>query len=176
MIETIQQTNYFLALSSIYFALVTLAIFIDLRTTHKLKPLIQKWGFLVAFFVTLSSIILTLIYSEVFGIIPCGLCWIERIALYPQLLLLAVAIWFKDSLMPRYGIALSTFGLIVSLYHHFIQMGGTQFIKCPAAGAGADCAKRFLFEFDFVTFPLLAAGLFMFLIVLYTYILKTSKN
>jgi disulfide bond formation protein DsbB len=175
MIDILQQTNFFLALGGIGFAFLTLGLFIDFKTAQLLKPLIQKWGLLVASVVTLFSIILTLIYSEVFGIIPCGLCWLERIALYPQIILLLVAMCFKDTLMPRYGIALSVFGLIVALYHHFIQMGGTQFIKCPVAGAGVDCAKRFLFEFDFVTFPLLAGGLFLFLIVLYIYILKVRS-
>ncbi len=176
MIEAIQQTNYLLALGGILLFVSTLLVLFDLRTAKKLKPLIQTWGLLIAFLFTIASIILTLIYSEVFGIIPCGLCWVERIALYPQAAILGVSLWYKDALVARYGIALSTFGLVVALYHHYIQMGGAQFIKCPAAGAGADCAKRFLFEFDFVTFPLLAAGLFLFQIVVYLYILKTHSK
>lgn len=176
MIETIQQTNYLLALGGIFFALITALLCIDLRTSQKLKPFIRTWGLVVAFIITTASVILTLIYSEIFGIIPCGLCWIERISLYPQILLLVVALRSKDALVARYGITLATFGLMVALYHHYIQMGGAQFIKCPAAGAGADCAKRFLFEFNFITFPLLAAGLFAFQIVLYFYILKANKH
>lgn len=53
-------------------------------------------------------------------------------------------------------------------------MGGSSFIACPSSGG--DCAKRFMFEFGFVTFPLLAAILFAFLVVWYTYILKTRTN
>lgn len=176
MIEAIQQTNFFLAIGGIAAFIVTLVLLADLCTAQRLKPYVAKWGLLVALFATLSSVALTLVYSEVFGIIPCGLCWFERIALYPQILLCFVAVWYRDTLMPRYGIALSAFGLAISSYHHYIQIGGTQFIKCPIAGAGADCAKRFMFEFNFVTFPLLAAALFLFLIVLYTYILKSNNN
>lgn len=176
MIETIQQTNSFLAIGGIAAFIVTLVLLTDLLTKQRLKPYVAKWGLLVALFATLCSVSLTLVYSEVFGIIPCGLCWFERIALYPQILLCFIAVWYRDTLMPRYGIALSVFGLVVSIYHHYIQMGGSQFIKCPIAGAGADCAKRFMFEFNFVTFPLLAASLFGFLIVLYLYILKTRST
>ena len=175
MIEAIQQTNYLLALGGIFLFVITLALSIDLRTSQKLKPFIQVWGLLIAFLITIASVALTLVYSEIFGIIPCGLCWVERIALYPQAVILGVALWYKDTPSARYGIALSVFGLVVALYHHYIQMGGAQFIKCPAAGAGADCAKRFLFEFDFITFPLLAAGLFLFQIVVYLYILRVQK-
>jgi disulfide bond formation protein DsbB len=91
-------------------------------------------------------------------------------ALYPQLILIGVGIYYKDAFMPRSGVALSVFGFVVSLYHHYIQMGGTEFIACPTSGA--DCAKRFMFEYGFMTFPLLSAILFAFLIVLYMYILR----
>ena len=173
MIETIQQINFLLAIGGIGTLAVTLVLLFDLLTKRKLAPYVKIWGLTVAFLATTGAVSMTLVYSEIFGLIPCGLCWFERIALYPQALLLAVAIWCKDTGVARYGIALSSFGLIVSLYHHYLQMGGSQFIKCPLAGAGADCAKRFMFEFDFITFPLLAAILFAFLIVLYSYLLRT---
>jgi hypothetical protein len=52
-------------------------------------------------------------------------------------------------------------------------MGGSEIVRCPVAGAGSDCAKQFMFEFGFMTFPMLSAITFLFLIVLYIYILKT---
>ena len=175
-IETIENLNYLLAVGGLVTILATLILIFDFRTKRVLQACIQTWGLLVAFVGVLGSTILSLIYSEVFGFIPCGLCWLERIALYPQVLLIGVALYFKDRLMPRYGIVLSIFGLIISLYHHYIQMGGSQFVKCPAAGAGADCAKRFFFEFDFMTFPLAVAIFFAFLITLYIYLLKTRAD
>lgn len=171
MIETIEKLNYILALGGVAGIFATLALAYDLKTKRRLSKLVQCWAIVGAFFVTLGSSIMTLVYSEYFGITPCGLCWSERIALYPQVLILCIAYYYKDKLVARYGIGLSIFGLIVSLYHHYIQMGGSEFVKCPASAG--DCAKRFLFEFDFMTFPLLAAILFAFLIVLYLYMLKT---
>ncbi len=171
MIETMQKLNYLLALGGVVGIFVTLFVAYDLKTKQRLKALVQTWALIGAFFVTLGSSVMTLVYSEYFGITPCGLCWLERIALYPQVLLLGMAYYYKDKLIARYGIGLSIVGLVVSLYHHYIQMGGSEFVKCPTSGG--DCAKRFLYEFDFMTFPLLAAILFAFLIVLYLYILKT---
>ncbi len=176
MIETIQNINYILALGGLLGIVLIPLIIFDLRTKKVLAPLIREWGIAFALLISFKSTVMTLVYSEYFGIVPCGLCWLERIALYPQVLLLAVALYYKDLLIARYGIALSIFGLVVSLYHHYIQMGGSQFIKCPAVGDGVDCAKRFFFEFDFMTFPLMSAILFTFLIVLYTYILKTRPT
>lgn len=177
MIETIQTLNYVLALFGIGGIIVTLVLAFDVFYGKRiLSTFVRQWGLLFAFFITSGSSFLTLVYSEYFGIIPCGLCWMERIALYPQVLLLGTAYYFKDTVMPRYGIVLSGFGLVVSLYHHYIQMGGSQFIKCPIAGAGADCAKRFFFEFNFITFPLMSAILFAFLIILYLYMLKIKND
>jgi disulfide bond formation protein DsbB len=171
MIEAMQNLNYLLALGGIGGILVILFLAYDLKAKQRLSSLVKSWGLIGAFFATLGSSVMTLVYSEYFGITPCGLCWLERIALYPQVLLLGMAYYYKDTLIARYGIGLSIIGLIVSLYHHYIQMGGSEFVKCPTSGG--DCAKRFMFEFDFITFPLLAAILFAFLIVLYLYILKT---
>lgn len=172
MIETIQNLNYILALAGICALLAIGILMFDMRVRHALTAPIKVWGMLVALFVTGSSSVLTLVYSEVFGFVPCGLCWLERIALYPQVLMLGMALYYKDALIARYGIGLSVFGLITSLYHHYLQMGGSEFVKCPAAGVGADCAKRFFFEFGFMTFPLMSAILFAFLIVLYWYLLR----
>lgn len=172
-IEVIETVNYYIALSGVFAGIATLLLAIDLKRTQYVAVHIQKWGYTVALITTLCASVLTLIYSEIFGLVPCGLCWLERMALYPQVLLILVALRIKDAKMPVYGISLSIFGFVVSLYHHYVQMGGSEFIKCPASGG--DCAKRFLFEFGFMTFPLLATILFAFLIVLYLYMLKLSR-
>jgi hypothetical protein len=69
---------------------------------------------------------------------------------------------------------LSLVGLVISLYHHYLQLGGSAFVKCPAAG-DVDCAKRFMYEFDFMTFPLLAAAGFALLSALYYYMLRVNR-
>lgn len=171
-----QSINHILAYAGIGCLFVILGLMYDLRGKRLTAPIIRRWGTYGALIVTVCASGMTLIYSEYFGLIPCGLCWMERIMLYPQILLIGGGLYYKDKLMPRYGIILSIVGLLVSLYHHYIQMGGSQFIKCPTAGTGADCARRFFFEFGFITFPLMSAILFTFLIVLYIYILKVSQQ
>ena len=172
-VEALTQLNNLLATAGFFAVGVTVLLAVDLYRARGLTVYVQRWGLATAFIIGVVATILTLVYSELFGILPCGFCWLERMALYPQLLLIGGAVYFRDRvLMPRYGIILSTTGLLISVYHHYIQMGGSQFIACPSAGA--DCAKRFMFEYGFVTFPLLSAVLFAFLIILYLYIIKTS--
>jgi disulfide bond formation protein DsbB len=173
MIETIETTNYILSLLGIGAGLVASVLVIDLYTSRVFTPLIRRTGLLLAFLTTLVGTIMAFVYSEYFGLVPCGLCWMQRVFLFSQVVVIGTAIFYRDALAARYGIALSIAGFIVGVYQHYIQMGGSEFIKCPAAGAGADCAKRYLFEFGFMTYPLLSAIVFAFLIALYVYILKT---
>ncbi len=175
-IELVESINRILSIGILGVLLAGIVLAYDLGTGRRFAKYIERFGMWVATAVTFFASVMTLVYSDVFGVIPCGLCWFERVMMYPQVLMGVTALYFKDTLMPRYGIVLSVVGLIISSYHHFIQMGGSQFIKCPATGAGADCAKRFIFEFGFITFPLMAAILFAFLIVLYVYLLKIRTN
>jgi disulfide bond formation protein DsbB len=148
----------------------------DLYSKNRtLEPLVIKYGLFFAFFLALISSIATLIYSEIFGFVPCGLCWLQRVFLYPQVLLLATALYLKDKGGVIYASVLCVPGFFVSLYQHYLQMGGSEFITCPTAGAGVNCADRILFEFGFMTFPLMSAALFVFLFALFIYIAKTSS-
>ncbi len=176
MTEIVATLNGFLAILGIVLLLAGGILIYDLKTSRTLAPLVKGWGLFVALVITFSSTTLSLVYSEVFGFIPCGLCWLQRVALFPQVLLLGIALFTKDRLVARYGIGLSIFGIIIGLYQHYLQMGGSEFAKCPTAGAGANCAERILFEFGFITFPLLSVFTFLFLIALYYYLLTLSKE
>jgi disulfide bond formation protein DsbB len=176
-IELIENVNYLLSIGGLVAILIIGILIYDLKSSRSLAPFLNKWGLLIAFALILGSSALTLVYSEIFGIVPCGLCWLERMALWPQVFLIGAAHYLKDNnFMPKYGIILSAIGLVISLYHHYLQMGGTEFVRCPSAGSGADCFQRFFFEFGFITFPLMAAILFALLIALYFYLLTTKAD
>jgi len=135
------------------------------------EELLRKWGLWIALVVAVFSVAMTLFYSEVLGIAPCSLCWLQRIFLYPQVILFAVALWKRDRSIADYSIALSIFGGIIALYQHYLQMGGTSVVPCPAtADKAVDCGVRFLFEFNYITYPLMSATLFAFLIVLMLFV------
>jgi disulfide bond formation protein DsbB len=86
-----------------------------------------------------------------------------------------LAALMKDTKASVYAIWLSVFGALVSLYQHYLQMGGTSTLPCPASGEG-DCAKRFIFEFGYITFPLIAFTAFVFIIILMLYVRRQSKG
>jgi len=170
MNATVESLNLLLALGGVGFILASAVLVFDLYTSRSLEVYVQKWGLFVAFLLTATGTGMTLIYSEVFGFVPCSLCWFQRIFLYPQLFITGTALYIKEKMVALYGIALSVPGLIISLYQHYIQMGGSEVVGCPTGGG--DCSQRILFEFGFMTFPLVSASLFFFLIVLYFYMHK----
>ncbi|PIR83976.1 hypothetical protein COU18_01035 [Candidatus Kaiserbacteria bacterium CG10_big_fil_rev_8_21_14_0_10_51_14] len=133
------------------------------------RALLAKWGLWIALALTLAASALTLFYSEVVGFPPCPLCWWQRVFLYPQVVLFALALWKHDRNVTLYSIALSVLGLGFALYHHALQVLPSGTLPCPAEGA-VSCAQRFIFEFGYITFPLMSASLFAFLIVLMLFV------
>lgn len=174
MSETVALTNTLSALGGLALFFAGVIVLVDRYTSRALAGFVARYGLFVACIATLGATGLTLVYSDVFGFIPCGLCWFARIALYPQAVIMAVALWYRDMSAARYGLALSFVGLPIALYSHYLQMGGGALINCPTSGG--DCGQRILFEFGFITLPLVAAALFFFLIALYLYILHTRKE
>lgn len=164
--ELFATLNYWLALGSILTGCCSIvlfgAFFMRERNTHA-RALIAwvtphtLWG---AFALSLFASAMTLVYSDYLGIEPCSLCWWQRIFLYPQVVLLGMAAWKKNAYIAEYSIILSFFGAGVALYQHFLQMFPDS-LPCPSTGVS--CAQRFLFEFGFVTYPLMAFALFALL-------------
>ena len=158
--------NYWLALGSILVggAAIVLfgAFFMRKKNPHAraLVAWVTPHALWAAFGFSLFAAAMTLVYSDYLGIEPCSLCWWQRIFLYQQVVLLGKAAWKKDSYVGEYSIVLSFFGALVALYQHFLQMFPNS-LPCPSTGAS--CAQRFLFEFGFVTYPLMAFALFAFL-------------
>ncbi len=118
---------------------------------------------LAAFLIALSSLVFSLYYSEVLGYAPCTLCWIQRIFMYSQVFILGYA-WIRNEVtIAPYSILLSSFGALVALYNHYLQLGGDPLIPC---GAGAvSCAQRFVFMFGYVSIPWMSFTAFALMII-----------
>ncbi len=166
--ELFSTLNYWLALGSILMgcAAIALCAAFFLREKNEYARTLVSWitphALWGAFGLSLLASAMTLVYSDYLGIEPCSLCWWQRIFLYPQVILLGMAAWKKDVYVAEYSIVLSFFGALVALYQHFLQMFPGS-LPCPATSVS--CAQRFLFEFGFVTYPLMAFALFALLIV-----------
>src|SRR5699024_11603122 len=63
----------------------------------------------------------SLFYSEVIGYVPCELCWVQRIFMYPLVVIYGVAAMKRDVNIAAPGFILSMIGFFVSLYHYLVQ-------------------------------------------------------
>lgn len=172
--------NTVFATGGLVLLMLTIGLYIDyfyMRSQYFIRWL-QPYVWTVLLATTLGSVAITLLYSEYYGFVPCSLCWLQRIALYPQALFVLMAIRTKESVyFPLYSLGLSVFGLLVALYHYVYQMipkgeSTAGIMPCLADGT-ADCATKVIEEFGFMTFPLLSAITFTFLIVIYLNLRRT---
>ncbi|KND48409.1 MAG: disulfide bond formation protein DsbB [Parcubacteria bacterium C7867-005] len=113
----------------------------------------------------LSAIVGSLLYSGFVGYEPCELCWWQRIFIYPQFVLFAMALYHKDESVFRYSVPLSILVFITALYHTYIQLGGTTSIL-PCTSEGAACAKVFVNEFSYITIPTMALTISVYLLLI----------
>lgn len=175
--------NFLLAVGGLALGALTIALYVDyfLYKGKYFSGRVKEamWPLLIA--VTIGTVALTLIYSEYFKFVPCSLCWLQRIAIYPQALLVLLAFKAGDTVrFPVYGIGLSIFGLVVAIYQYIYQLippeARESFAPCLIDGSNADCASKIMNEFGFVTFPLLSAVTFAFLIVIYLYMKRPNQG
>lgn len=129
-----------------------------------IAALVERYALITALALSVAASAATLYYSAGLGLEPCPLCWWQRVFLYPQVILLTLAFWKRDHDISLYAMVLSIAGLGVALYHHALQMLPGSGLPCPATGVS--CAQRLVFEFGYITFPLMAVSIFAMLIAL----------
>jgi disulfide bond formation protein DsbB len=62
----------------------------------------------------------SLYFSEILNLPPCVLCTVQRLLLYPLIIVLTVGIWRRDEDLPWYVLPFSILGIIVAVYHNLI--------------------------------------------------------
>ena len=127
---------------------------------------VGKYAVLLSFIVALTATLGSLFYSEIAGFEPCKLCWFQRIFMYPQVILLGLALWKKDQNIINYILGLSLPGAIIAGYHYLLQLGVVPPLACSTIGYSVSCSQRFVMSFDYITIPLMAFSAFLLLILL----------
>ena len=121
--------------------------------------LFSAW--LIALLATAGALFL----GEVLGMTPCVLCWYQRIAMFPLVLVLGVALLDADPRAARFGLPLAGLGLGIALYHCLIFWGVVSEALSPCR-EGVSCADAELQVAGFVPIPLLSLIAFAAIVVL----------
>lgn len=113
------------------------------------------WVF-CAWLVATASALGALFLGEVMGHAPCVLCWYQRAAMFPLVLVLPAGLFPLDRRVVRYALPLALVGLAVALFHLALIAGLVPEGARPCQ-QGVPCATAQVVWFGFVTIPLLSA-------------------
>lgn len=114
-----------------------------------------EWLPILAWTLALIATVGSLFFSEVMQLPPCVLCWYQRIAMYPLVLIIGIGIISKDGRLKSYALPLAVSGLAVAVYHNLLYYGIIPESITPCQ-QGISCTSRQIEWLGFITIPLLS--------------------
>ncbi len=130
---------------------------------------------LFAWLMSLIATLGSLYFSQVQKFEPCTLCWVQRIFMYPLVIILFVGIVRKDKQAAWYSILLSGIGLCISAYHYTIQKLSFFSEITPSCGR-VPCTGEYINWLGFITIPFLAGTAFTIIFICSLLILKQNEE
>jgi len=137
---------------------------------------LRTYGFVFALIVVIFATFGSLYFSEIAGFAPCTLCWYQRIFMYPQLLLITLALIKKDRSIAPYLFSLTGIGLLVALYQLLLPYLPFNTVSCSTTAVS--CTIEYVSYFGFITIPLMSFISFVLvgIFISYTMIRTTTDN
>lgn len=128
-----------------------------------------------AFAASLLAMLGSLYYSEILHLPPCVLCWYQRIAMYPLVLLFGFAIYKKNRDLVLPATVLAVIGWVIALYHNLLYFNVLPEAAAPCV-AGISCSTKF--EGWLAIFPIPLQAITGFTVILLALIIywKTSMK
>lgn len=126
-------------------------------------------------FVSFCATVGSLFFSEVMEFPPCVLCWYQRIAMYPLVLIFFIG---KDHDLiesVRYSAPLVFIGWLISLYHNLLHYEIVPETASPCR-EGVSCSTVYIELFDFLTIPMMSLIAFSIIGILLLLIKREIKN
>lgn len=128
-------------------------------------------AWLIALVATLGAVFL----GEIVGRTPCVLCWYQRIAMFPLVIVLGVGLLPFDPRSTRYALPLAAIGWAVALYHSLLYWGVVTEPLTPCS-QGIPCADARMALTGFISIPLLSLVAFSLILVLLFFARKGSQK
>jgi len=129
----------------------------------------------VAFVQALVAMAGSLYFSEIRNFPPCILCWYQRIAMYPLVAILGVALYTDDENVPKYALPLSVIGMGIAIYHNLLYYGIIPESAAPCR-LGVSCTTQYISYFGFVTIPFLSLVAFTLITACLIVVWKGKKK
>jgi disulfide bond formation protein DsbB len=162
-------TNFFLVLTLVADAIVAIAVVLGLaalvsRRARELWVAVAAFAgpqaMLLAWIVAIVTTLGSLYYSLHAGFVPCELCWYQRIAMYPLVVVLGVGWLRRDG---KAWITASPFvvvGVPLALYHWLVERVPS-FAESSSCSAFAPCTAPYFEKLGFVTLAWMSLSSFL---------------
>ena len=171
---TTETATLFFALLAIL-AQVTVVTIVVLSLLSLVSPTVRTWwrntrvGLApqvvpMAAVVALVSTGGSLYLSEVAGFHPCRLCWYQRYAMYPLVLVLGLAAALRSAVLRWVGMAVALVGGSISIYHMVVERYPT--LESTACDPFNPCSIIWVEEFGYLTIPTMALSGFALIFAL----------
>ena len=147
-----------LAVLGLVFVAVVIVLGVVAKVSGGLPAAVVPWrdsiselalplGFAVALTTTLGSLYM----SQIAKFPPCELCWFQRICMYPNVILFAVAWWRRDRDVRFYVLPLVLIGICISTYHYLLE----RFPDSVSYSCTNDipCDTVWVWKFHFLSIP-----------------------
>ena len=143
--------------------------------TMRTPPTAERdWNLLFAcWLIATASALGSLFLSEVMGFAPCVLCWYQRIALFPLVLILPMGLFPFDAKAAKFALPLTTAGLLTALYHNLLYAGLIPKSIQPCA-RGVSCTEKYIEFFGFMSIPLLSLLAMVAMTALLTIVIRRN--
>mgnify|MGYP003626973302 CR=1 FL=1 len=123
----------------------------------------SSWLLVFSCWVIATTATLTsLFFSEIVQLPVCVLCWYQRIAMYPLVLMLPLALFPFDAKIIRYAGVLTFFGGLIALFHVLLVAGYIPESAQPCV-ADISCSQTHLNLFGWLNMPMMS--LFTFALI-----------
>ena len=126
------------------------------RTLAVVRSRAHQLALLVAVVATLGS----LYYSEIEGLLPCDLCWYQRICMYPLAAILAVGVLRRDRNVFWYAAPFVAIGAPLALYHWLVERVPS-LSDSTSCSILAPCAVPYFEELGYITLAFMDMSAFL---------------
>lgn len=134
------------------------------------------WSWLFAAWIVVTIATLgSLFFSEVMGVPVCVLCWYQRIAMYPLVLIMAIGLFPYDPKVVRIAGALASVGWLMALFHVLLVAGVIPESVQPCV-QGIPCSETHISLLGFLNIPVLSLSTFAIIGVLLLYAHKMESS
>ena len=137
------------------------------KNRHWLPYLV--WG------IALGAMVGSLVLSDVMHLIPCVLCWWQRIFMYPLVVVVGVGVLRRDESWVYTVLPLASVGFLVATYHSLLQWGiiPAEISPCNVV---VSCVTKQISLFGFVTIPFVSALSFAAITLITVVYLKSRPS